>query len=288
MTKQHPNPPAENLGTLPTFTPVPRAKERSNGWKPDVQRAFIEALADTGSVRAACKRVNRADHGAYLLRRHPDAAEFRKAWQVALDIGMQKIEDVAMDRALNGVKVPVYSYGKQVGERTIYNDRLLMFMLRNRAPERFATGPNGGGSLKGLNAVGKMEKRRLKKKWRAQLEKKWEAEYENEQEVLDSIDNQIERCKQEWEDRDARSSPATLAARAEYERLQAEDEANGYDCTKDPDHPLYEQPDPSADAKSSGMHTDPVALPPPNWHKKPEPEPDAGPRIRTIKDDGWG
>ena len=35
-------------GTLPAFPPVPRAKERSNGWKPEVQRAFIEALADTG------------------------------------------------------------------------------------------------------------------------------------------------------------------------------------------------------------------------------------------------
>ncbi|MGB7408453.1 MAG: hypothetical protein WA908_08095, partial [Pontixanthobacter sp.] len=136
MTKRTEQPTTAHA--LPTFTPVPRAKERSNGWKPDVQRAFIEALADTGSVRAACKRVNRADHGAYLLRRHPDAAEFRKAWQVALDIGMQKIEDVAMDRALNGVEVPVYSYGKHVGERTVYNDRLLMFMLRNRAPERFA------------------------------------------------------------------------------------------------------------------------------------------------------
>ena len=33
---------------LPDFTPVPRLKDRSNGWKPHVQRAFIEALARTG------------------------------------------------------------------------------------------------------------------------------------------------------------------------------------------------------------------------------------------------
>jgi hypothetical protein len=56
---------------LPSFAPVPRAKERSNGWKPEVQRQFIEALAETGSVKAACRRVNRADHGAYMLRRNP-------------------------------------------------------------------------------------------------------------------------------------------------------------------------------------------------------------------------
>ena len=80
---------------LPAFAPVPRAKDRSNGWKPEVQRQFIEALAETGSVKSACRRVNRADHGAYLLRNHPDAHEFRRAWDAALDIGMRRIEDVA-------------------------------------------------------------------------------------------------------------------------------------------------------------------------------------------------
>ena len=75
--------------------------------------------------------------GAYYLRRQRGAESFRKAWAAAIDLGVQRIEDVAMDRALNGVDVPVYSYGKLVGTRTAYNDRLLMFMLRNRAPERF-------------------------------------------------------------------------------------------------------------------------------------------------------
>lgn len=151
---------------LPSFAPVPRAKERSNGWKPEVQRQFIEALAETGSVKAACRRVNRADHGAYMLRRHPEAAEFRKAWDVAADIGMRRIEDVAMDRALHGVEVPVYSYGKIVGTRTVFNDRLLMFMLRNRAPERFAA----GAPPRAPNAVDRMELARLKAQWR----KEWE------------------------------------------------------------------------------------------------------------------
>ena len=146
---------------LPHFAPVPRAKDRSNGWKPAVQLAFIEALAETGSVKSAARRVNRAEVGAYLLRRHPAAEEFRKAWDIALDIGMRRIEDVAMDRALHGVEVPMYSYGKLIGTRTVYNDRLLMFMLRNRAPERFTSGkPNA------MNAVDKMQLTRLKKQWR--------------------------------------------------------------------------------------------------------------------------
>ena len=61
----------------------------------------------------------------------------------------------------------MYSYGKLIGTRTVYNDRLLMFMLRNRAPERFT-----GGKPNALNAVDKMPLTRLKKQWR----KDWERE----------------------------------------------------------------------------------------------------------------
>ncbi len=158
--------------TLPAFTPVPRLKERSNGWSPAVQLAFIEALAETGSVNAACRRVRRTTVGAYLLRRHPEAESFRRAWEAALDIGIQRIEDVAMDRALNGVEVPVYSYGKLVGTRTVYNDRLLMFMLRNRSPTRFAD-----GRAKGMNALDRQTLARLKREWRR--------EWEHERAILD-------------------------------------------------------------------------------------------------------
>ena len=217
-------------GTLPAFTPIPRAKERSNGWKPQVQRAFIEALADTGSVASACRQVGRAEVGAYLLRRHPEAASFRAAWQAALDLGMQRIEDVAMDRALNGVEVPVYSYGKLVGSRRVHNDRLLMFMLRNRAPEHFA-----GGRPKALNAIGRMEKKRLKAKWRRQWEK--EQRRTSPAEVRASIARKVAVFRQQME---AQLSPRTLAAYAEFERLRDADIARGYKASDDPEHPLYE------------------------------------------------
>ena len=124
-------------GMLPMFAPVPRKTSRHDGWTPERQRGFIEALADTGSVRAAAHAVNMTPEGAYLLRRHPEAAEFRKAWEAALALGVQRLEDVAMDRALNGVEVPVYHFGAVIGTRRVYNDRLLMFLLRNRAPKRF-------------------------------------------------------------------------------------------------------------------------------------------------------
>ncbi|MEL7189673.1 MAG: hypothetical protein AAGK17_09005 [Pseudomonadota bacterium] len=179
-------------GTIPLFTPVPRKGARHDGWTPERQIGFIEALAETGSVQSAAKAVNMSQRGAYHLRRQPGAEDFRKAWQKALDLGVERIEDVAMERALHGVEEPLYSYGKLIGTRKKYNDRLLMFMLRNRAPERFAAGKS---NLKGLNAIGKMEKRRLKKKWR----KEWEKEQATTSpaEIRASIDRKIEALRRE-------------------------------------------------------------------------------------------
>lgn len=179
-------------GTLPDFDPVPRQTSRHDGWTAERQRAFIAALADTGSVKAAAHAVGKAAEGAYLLRRHPQGRGFRKAWEAALAIGVQRLEDVAMERALNGVEVPVYHFGAVVGTRRVYNDRLLMFMLRNRAPKRFAA-----DSLHNADAATRSHLAGLKREWRREWEEEQaardEAEYE---EVFASIDAKLDRMRQ--------------------------------------------------------------------------------------------
>lgn len=211
-------------GELPTFTPVPRKCERHDGWTPERQSAFIEALADTGSVDAACKAVNMSTVGAYHLRRQPEAESFRTAWEAALGLGVARVEDVVMDRALNGVEEPLYSYGKLIGTRRRYNDRLLMFILRNRAPERFADGKRVSG-MGGLNAVGQMELERLKKQWREE----WEAEQRNvsPEQVRASIDRKVEeirlRLQAEREARWVSLSEETRAAWAQFVALRDRD-----------------------------------------------------------------
>jgi hypothetical protein len=122
------------LATLAEFAPVPRQHERHDGWTPERQRGFIAALADLGSIKAAAHAVNMTPEGAYLLRRHPEAKEFRAAWEAALKLGVQRLEDVAMERALYGVEVPVYHFGEVVGHRRHYNDRLLMFLCATARP----------------------------------------------------------------------------------------------------------------------------------------------------------
>src|SRR4051794_11084909 len=51
------------LGDLLDFEPVPRKTARADGWTPDKQRAFIAALAVTGSDRRAAHAVGMAPNG---------------------------------------------------------------------------------------------------------------------------------------------------------------------------------------------------------------------------------
>ncbi len=215
---------------IPAFTPVPRKRMRRGGWSADRQRAFIEALADTGSVRAACRRLGVGEHHIYQLRRHPEAESFRKAWEAALDIGIAKIEDVAMDRALNGVEEPVYHGGELVGTRRVHNDRLLMFMLKNRAPDRFAEGRGRRNDAIDLMKQKRREKR-LETKMRTEIRRELEAEREaaapTQEEIRASLDRKIESVRRSVEQRKQREwealSDDTREAWERFEALKARD-----------------------------------------------------------------
>ena len=117
------------------FSPVPR-KYRHDGWTPERQKAFIEALADTGSVTRAAGMVNMAQANCYTLRRAAGAEAFRRAWSAALDFGVARLKDIAFERAIEGQLVPVFVGGKLMGFRRKRNDALLMFCLRHYGEDR--------------------------------------------------------------------------------------------------------------------------------------------------------
>ncbi|WP_375381804.1 hypothetical protein [uncultured Sphingomonas sp.] len=123
--------PRDERAALPDFAPVPRLKHRHDGWTPERQRAFIEALADTGSVSRAAASVNMAQANCYTLRRAPGAESFRQAWNAALDCGVARLKDIALERAIDGQLVPVFKAGKLAGFSRKRNDALLMFCLRH-------------------------------------------------------------------------------------------------------------------------------------------------------------
>jgi hypothetical protein len=124
------------------FDPVP-VRPRHDGWTAERQIAFVEKLADCGSISAACKHVGMSRESVRKLRRHPWGRAFRDACDAAVDCGYGDLEDTALERARTGVARPVFYKGEQVGEWRYHDERLTMFLLRFRRRHRF--GPEADG-----------------------------------------------------------------------------------------------------------------------------------------------
>jgi len=124
------------------FTPVPSATNRHDGWTPDRQRQFIEALAVMGTVARALRAVGMTDASAYKLRRRPDAVSFAQAWDIALEMGRGRAYDIAMDRALYGYTVTrITRRGDLMDIRHPHDAGMVMAALR---PKRAASPRNAG------------------------------------------------------------------------------------------------------------------------------------------------
>ncbi|MBE1528083.1 hypothetical protein GGC65_002539 [Sphingopyxis sp. OAS728] len=138
ITKARRPPPDDtrSLAAAPEFVPA-SPRERHDGWTPEKQVEFIDALGECGCVTEACERVGLSPSTAYRLRRRVDAYSFRAAWDAAIDYAIRRLSDAAFSRALHGVTRPVWFQGEQVGERRYYDERLTMFLLRYRDPDTY-------------------------------------------------------------------------------------------------------------------------------------------------------
>jgi hypothetical protein len=129
----------ENETPLITFQPVP-VRRRRDGWTIERQTAFLERLADCGSMSAACKHVGMSRESLRKLRLHVHGRDFRDACDAAIDCAYADLEQSAAERARNGVARPIFYKGEQVGEWRHYDERLTMFLLRFRRRHRFGVG----------------------------------------------------------------------------------------------------------------------------------------------------
>lgn len=104
---------------------------RHDGWTRERMIGFLEALVETASVSVAAQSVGMTRQTAYRLRARLIGQPFDLAWEAALEFGLQQLHNEALDRTMNGVPVPIFYGGEQVGERRHYNESLTRFLLDN-------------------------------------------------------------------------------------------------------------------------------------------------------------
>ncbi len=126
-------------GDVLDFAPVPVA-HRHDGWTPAKQRAFVEALADTGIIRQAAATVGMTEQSVNRLRRRADARAFDRACDAAARIGARRIHSIAYERAIEGTIRGHYFHGELKAEERVYDNRLLIALL-NRLPDPLAPDP---------------------------------------------------------------------------------------------------------------------------------------------------
>jgi hypothetical protein len=94
---------------------------------------FIKALSSGKSPTYAAEQAEVSRSMAYIWR--AEDPEFAKAWKNAAAEGIDRIEDEAHRRAVEGVARPVFQGGQKVGEITDYSDGLMTLLLRGRRPD---------------------------------------------------------------------------------------------------------------------------------------------------------
>ena len=93
-------PPPDPDDPLLDFAPVPHKQPRRNSITPDLQRAFIAKLAETGIVTEAALHIGKSMEAIYKLRQRPGSEGFNAAWDEALRWGVERLEHCALERAL--------------------------------------------------------------------------------------------------------------------------------------------------------------------------------------------
>ncbi len=99
-------------------------------WSPANQRAFLETLAETGSVELACKEVGMSRRAAYNLCGRREGAAFKLGWDAALLQARAVVWGTLMDRAINGQMIEtVRDPETHTTRRVHYNGQMGLALL---------------------------------------------------------------------------------------------------------------------------------------------------------------
>ena len=166
FTGEAPDPDDPLLG----FAPYLHTAPRRNSITPERQRAFIAELAASGIVTQAARAIGASLEALYKLRNRKGAEGFAAAWEQALDRGMARLQDCALERAIQGEERPVVGRsGEVLTQWTRYDTGLITFLLRQRRDRH-----SSGDSYKDLQP-GHPVYDRLKREWEEERARAQEA-----------------------------------------------------------------------------------------------------------------
>ncbi|WP_432200174.1 hypothetical protein ACRAQ7_11015 [Erythrobacter sp. W53] len=179
----------EDDDPLLQFAPYLHTAPRSNSITPPLQRRFVATLAATGIVKQAARSIGKSLEALYKLRRLPGAEGFAGAWDAALERGVQRLEDCAMERAIRGTPTPIVSQGAILGWWDKPDNHLLQFLLRARLPAPYAR--------EAQLVPGHPVYERLREELRAEFEReRWEASQTPA--AIAAREDLVARLEQKW------------------------------------------------------------------------------------------
>lgn len=143
MTHQAPITAGEPLALS---APEPETRPPHDRWTAAKMAAFLRQLSATHSVSAAARSVGMSRQSAYRLRSRLKGGAFDLAWDVAFHHSYDNLAHAALERALNGVEVPVFHKGEQIGTYRKFDERLTLRLLslstlRGNVPMLVRRGP---------------------------------------------------------------------------------------------------------------------------------------------------
>jgi transposase len=122
------------------------------------REAFLKALSSGHTITKAAELAGISRAALYVWRDAEDEAgkAFAAEWEQALEEGIDRLEDEARRRAVDGVDKPVVAMGKiaRNDDGTVlmireYSDTLLALMLRAKKPAQYRDRIDANVNLKG-------------------------------------------------------------------------------------------------------------------------------------------
>ena len=148
--------PPDGHRAAPDAPPVPEAgpgpcPSRHDGWTPERQRTFVEAIAGGDTVDQACRRAGMTASAAYAFRRRANGAAFALAWDGARLLARETLADTLLTRALEGQEEVITRPDGSVVTRFRYDNRLATHMLHRL--DRFSDAASGSAHGTAARAV---------------------------------------------------------------------------------------------------------------------------------------